>query len=232
MCYAPGNKPMTSRLTILTLSLYTGACLSAARPLQRQECIEPDARLSQLLPQYELLRATGCTAECGNLRREIERLVVVCPTHAPTLMANAVLAYDDKQVAAAQQLLDILLGQSGSHADAAALRARIALEEGNVPFALRLLQDRIKLAPDHAGLREAYGAALYLSRQYAAATRELNAAGAFGAPSWRVAYHLGLIDEAEGRLEAAAKRYAEALAGNAGWAPAQSRLTALRATGK
>lgn len=221
-----------TRLTILAMTLCTGACLTAGRPLQRQECVQPDARLSELLPRYEQLRATGCTEECGPLRREIERLALVCPAHAPTLMANAVQAYDDKNVAAAQQWLDIILGRPGIHANAAVLRARIAIEEGNVPFASRLLESRIKLAPDHAGLRETYGAALYLSRQYAAAIRELKMAAALGAPPWRVAYHLGLVDEAEGRLDAAATHYAEALAGNAGWAPAQSRLTALRITAK
>ena len=45
----------------------------------------------------------------------------------------------------------------------------------------------------------------------------------------RIAYHLGLVAEAAGRLDEARQRYTEAVSGNPGWALAQSRLTALRA---
>jgi hypothetical protein len=54
-------------------------------------------------------------------------------------------------------------------------------------------------------------------------------AGMLGAPRWRIAYHLGLIEEASGRGDEASRLYAEALQGNPGWAPADSRLKALRA---
>lgn len=219
--------------TTLVAALLAGACASRyppSRPVLRQECLDPDAQLASVLKPYEELRAAGCTQECASLRREIERLAVVCPTHAPTLMANAVLAYDDRRLEVAQQLLDQILGQGSSHPDAAVLRARIALEEGNLPFAGRLLRQQITLVPDHAGLHETLGGALFLSRQYAEATRVLSTAAALGAPKWRISYHLGLVDEAEGRLDDAARRYTEALAGNPGWAPAQSRLNALKST--
>jgi tetratricopeptide (TPR) repeat protein len=161
------------------------------------------------------------------LQGEIERLALVCPAHVPTLMANAVIAYDEQRPARSQQFLDQILAQPGSHPDAAVLRARIAVDEGNVPFARRLLEQQIRLAPDHAGLRETYGGALYLERQWPEARRELNAAAALGAPTWRIAYHLGLIEEAQGQFDAARRYYAEALAGNPAWAPAQSRLKGL-----
>ena len=114
-------------------------------------------------------------------------------------------------------------------ADAAVLRSQIALEEGNIPFAKRLLEQEIKLVPDHAGLHENYAAALYLDGKLPDSRNELTVASTLGAPRWRVAYHLGLIEEASGRRDEASKLYAEALAGNPNWAPAQSRLKALRA---
>ncbi len=83
--------------------------------------------------------------------------------------------------------------------------------------------------PDHAGLYETYGATLYLGGQLPEARRELTTAGALGAPRWRIAYHLGLVEEASGQLELARQYYSEALEGNPGWAPAQSRLNGLRA---
>jgi predicted Zn-dependent protease len=144
-------------------------------------------------------------------------------------MANAVLAYDDQQPAEAQQLLDLILVQQRSHPDAAVLRARIAVEEGNVPFARRLLEQQIKLVPDHSGLHETFAATLYLDGRMDEARGELTMAGALGAPRWRIAYHLGLIEEAEGRTDEASRFYAEAVQGNPGWVPAESRLRALKA---
>jgi Tfp pilus assembly protein PilF len=206
-------------------------------PLLRQQCYNADAQLASVLQPLEALRANGCidpltqraTSECDRLRRELDRLVLVCPTHAPTLVANAVVVYDEGQQVRAQQLLDQVLAQSKSHPDAAALRARIAIDEGNVPFARRLLEQQIRLAPDHPGLRETYGAALYLDGQHPEARRELNLAEALGAPRWRIAYHLGLVEEASGHFDEARRYYSESLEGNPGWAPAQSRLNALRA---
>lgn len=217
-----------TRAAMMTLVVTTGGCAARA-PFARQQCVDPDGQLARVLRPFEELRAKGCTADCDRLRLEIERLAVVCSTHAPTLMANAVLAFDEKKPAIAQQYLDLILAQSGGHPEAAVLRARIAVEDGNLPFAGRLLEQQIRLTPDYAALHETLGAALYLQKQMREAERELNAAAKLGAPAWRIAYHLGLIDESEGRFEAAIKRYQEALAGNPGWAPAQSRLTALRA---
>jgi Tfp pilus assembly protein PilF len=144
-------------------------------------------------------------------------------------MANAVVAYDEHQPVKSQQLLDQILAQSGNHPDAAVLRARIAIEEGNLAFARRLLEQHIRLVPDHAGLHETYGAILYVGGDLDEAKRELATAEALGAPRWRIAYHLGLVEEAAGRFDEARQHYTEALAANPGWAPAQSRLNALRA---
>ena len=220
----------------LTWSLLATACATTS-PLLRQQCDDADAQLTKVLQPLEALRAKGCHggvverggSECDRLRLELERLVLVCPGHAPTLMANAVVAYDESQPIKAQQYLDEILAQPRRYPDAAVLRSRIAIEEGNLPFARRLLEQHLRLVPDHAGLHETYGAALYLDGQLDQAVRELTSAAGLGAPAWRIAYHLGLVDEAAGRFDAAEKHYAEALAGNPGWAPAQSRANALRA---
>jgi tetratricopeptide (TPR) repeat protein len=221
---------------LVVVSLIPVGCASTA-PLARLECYNPDQQLMAALRHLEARRAAGCeagrtigeTAECERYKREIERLAVVCSTHIPTLMANAVIAYDDRQRAKAQQFLDRIFSEPRSHPDAAVLRARIAVDDGNLPFARRLLQQQIKLAPDHAGLHETYGGVLYLDGQLNGARRELISAGALGAPRWRIAYHLGLVEEAAGNLEAARNYYAEAVAENPGFAQAQSRLSGLGA---
>ncbi len=216
--------------------LLASACATST-PLLRQQCYNPDVQLAEVLPAYETARANGCGAgaaqpegsDCIRLASEIARLSVVCPAHAPTLMANAVILYDDHRAAESQQYLDLILSQPRAFPDAAVLRAQIAIEDGNVPFAKRLVEQQIKLVPDHSGLHEAYAAALYLDGNMTEARSELTMAGMLGAPRWRVAYHLGLLEEAAGRGADASRLYAEALAGNPGWAPAESRLRALRA---
>ena len=227
------NSAITAACVVMTT-----AC--ASNPVLRQQCYNPDARLASLLQPYDALRANDCVvdgssdrggAECQRLEREIMTLGVVCAAHAPTLMANAVIAYDQQRPAESQQMLDVILSQPHGYPDAAVLRARIAIEEGNVPFAQRLLAQQIKLVPDHAPLHETYAASLYLDGKMAEARGELTMAGLLGAPRWRIAYHLGLIEEALGLGVEASQFYAEALQGNPGWPPADSRLKALRARG-
>src|ERR1041385_2614692 len=146
-----------------SVSVVSMACSAATSPLAHQQCTNPDARLVAVLQPLEAARANGCIgADCDRLRREIARLAVICPGHAPTLMANAVMAYDDHQSAQSQQYLDEILAQPRTYPEAAVLRARIAIDEGNLPYARRLLEQQIKLVPDHSGLHETYAAALYL----------------------------------------------------------------------
>jgi len=217
---------------LVVASALAGACATNP-PLTRQQCYNPAAQLAAVLQPFQTSCASGSTelaaAECDRLRREIQRLALVCPSHPSTLMANAILAYDDHQPVVAQQFLDRILAQPQTYPDGAALRARIALEEGNLPFAHRLLEQQIRVAPDHAGLREAYGAVFFLEGQLQEASEQLVMAAALGAPGWRIAYHLGLIDEALGRTDEARRHFTESLAGNPAWGPAQSHLNGLRA---
>src|SRR5678810_1063875 len=106
--------------------------------------------LGDVYKRQEEHRAKGCSSgtsaagsECDHLEAEIARLAVVCPGHAPTLMANAVIAYDEHRPQDSQQYLDLILSQPRPYPDAAVLRAQIALEEGNVPFARRLVEQEI-----------------------------------------------------------------------------------------
>jgi tetratricopeptide (TPR) repeat protein len=164
---------------------------------------------------------------CDRARYELQRLALICPAHELTLFANAAVAYDARRAAEAQQYLDLILARPGGHPEAAILRARIAVEEGNIPYARRLLDQQIKIVPDHSGLHETLGGVLYFARDWTNATRELTSAGAFGAPRWRIAYHLGLVAEAQGNVADARRLYMEALQANPQVRAAQSRLAAL-----
>jgi predicted Zn-dependent protease len=174
-------------------------------------------------------RPGGCgsledgTYTCQEQRREVERVAYICPSYVPGLMASAILAYDDRQYAKAQQYLDALFGLQKVHPPAAVLRGRIALEEGNLPFAQRFLAEHVRLAPEDAELREVYAAALYLSEKLPQAQAQLNVAANLGAPAWRVAYHRGLFEEAGGNFHQAIQHYEEALRERPDWDVALAR---------
>jgi Tfp pilus assembly protein PilF len=200
----------------LTALIATGCGTSRhfASPL---ECADPDHRLAEAVASFSAAKADGCPSSgiAGSSACADQRLT------------SALLAYDDGNPARAQQLLDEVLSRPGSYPAAAVLRARIAIDDGNLPFARRFLQQQIRLAPDNGALREAYGAALYLDGALDTAKEELMMAQRLGAPQWRVAYHLGMVAEAENRLDEARQRYREAVEGNPSWAPARARLNAL-----
>jgi len=230
--------PIASRRLATTLVVWLAATGCATRsPLLHQQCYDADAQLAHVLHEFEELRAKGCSAgiaraggsECDRLKADIAQLAVICPGHAPTLMANAVIAYDEHRPQESQQYLDLILSQPRPFPDAAVLRAQIALEEGNVPFARRLVDQQIMLVPDHAGLHEVRAATFFVDRRLDDARAELTTAGALGAPRWRVAYHLGMIEELSGHADDAARLYIEALQGNPAFTAAESRLRALRA---
>jgi hypothetical protein len=103
--------------------------------------------------------------------------------------------------AESQQFLDLILSQPRAFPDAAVLRAQIAIEDGNIPFAKRLVVQQIRLVPDHAGLHEAYAAALYLDGNMVEARSELTLAARSARPGGVWLYHLGLLEEAGGRTD-------------------------------
>jgi Flp pilus assembly protein TadD len=178
----------------------------------------------------------GCAGvnagRCEQYRYRIEYIGQNCPTSQEALLASAILAFDDRSLPKAQAYLDNLLSTYRADPDAATLRGMIAIEEGNIPFALRFLGEQIQVAGDHARLREVYAAALYLDGQYSDAAVQLDRASKFGAPQWRVEYGLGLIAEALRDMAGARKHYEAALAGRPGWPLPHGRLQVLGANGK
>jgi Tfp pilus assembly protein PilF len=220
------------RLATAVLAVSTSGCASRDGALRVQQCIAPDARLATIVTSLDKLR-DSCTPgaldqpSCDRIRQALLQQALVCPQHEPTLMFNAVFAYEMRRPTDAQQYLDLILARGGSHPGAAVLRARIATEEGNLPYARRMLEEQVTLAPNHAGLRETFGSVLYLAKDWPGAAREITRAGSLGSPPWRIAYNLGLIEEAQGHIENARRLYTEALQGNSQFGDARTRLEGL-----
>jgi tetratricopeptide (TPR) repeat protein len=225
------------------LALLAGAALAACSsfsPEARVLCRDPDRQLAEALaPRSRPLvahpgHAALCAARddegrCREVRRDVERLGLICPRHVPTLLAAASLAVEASDTLAARRYLDEVAALAPRSPATGILRARLALADGNLRHARRLLEDDIRLAPDHAGLRETLAGVLYLQRRFEDARAALAIAARLGTPGWRVAYNLGLIEEALGNLEQAARRYEEALRERPDWPAPRARLAGLRA---
>jgi len=198
---------------------------------------DPNVRLQVLLEEWQSTRNGGnaCVSgglaypyiDCGRIQAAIERLALDFPTHPPILLANAVIAFETGQPEKSLDYLDAIGHQAGTSADAAVLRSRIAVQQGNLPFAERILLENTERQPDHAGLREALASIHYLSGDYGEARRALRIAERLGAPSWRTAYNRGLIAEAEGNDSAAIAHYRAALSERPGWSLAEARKRGL-----
>ena len=219
---------------LLCISLAT-ACASSGNLDPGPD--DPVTRLRELLEEWNSVRASGgsCASggrsypftDCGRIQAAIERLGLDFPSHPEILLANAVIAFETHQPEKAQSYLDALLELDPMQPGVAVLRGRIAIQQGNLPFARRLLEEHVQLAPDSSELREALASVHYLLGDLTRARRELEIAERLGAPRWRVAYHRGLLEEADGKPEAAIDYYRRALEGNPGWDRARARLRGL-----
>ncbi len=220
----------------LLLSAVITACQGSSFGHRSPEC-DPDKRLAELLHDYDACKngrgegdgGNQVLVDCDRVWNQIERLSMDFPRHAPSMMANAVIAYDERQNDKADRYLNTVFSLQPVHAEAAILKSRIAIEVGNLPAAQRLLANQVRCTPDHAGLREALSAVLYMSGDLPGAGASLDMAEGLGAPPWRIAFNRGLIAEKSGDRSAAEQQYEAAVAGNPEFQPAQSRLAGIRA---
>ena len=223
-------RPRVGALVCLVLAL---SCASDGKPGPN----DPDVRLRELLEQWHATRDAGgsCASggrkypyvDCGRIQAAIERLALEFPSHPPILVANAVIAYETRQPEKAESYLDALIELQDAEPGAVVLRSRLAIREGNLPYARRLLEEQVQLTPDAADLREALASVHYLLGSFDLERRELRVAERLGAPAWRVAYNRGLLKEAEGHPGEAIAYYRQALEAYPGWEKARSRLRGL-----
>lgn len=214
------------------------ATLAACQSPPAPNPLAASSRLGPLLESWERAKRQDGACEqrhptdtpivdCEKISLAIERLALEFPRNADVLLAAAATTFDRHRNEDALKTLDVLRNIQPIHPDAAVLRARIAIEEGNLRFAHRLLEEQRELTPDHSGLWELLSAVAYLQREYTTADDHLEIAERLGAPAWRIAYHRGLVAESTNRLAHAEAAYAACLGVAPDFAPARSRLRAL-----
>lgn len=210
------NYISTIRSGIALLCLTLGGCVSMDN--HRSSHPDPYDRLSQLMGLYQEQRKNGSscdelwkisspTVDCQRIQREVERLYAEFPNNSRIMLANATLQFQAGRLDKAQFTLDQLLNKPVANPEAALLRSRIAMLEGNSSRARAVLKKQINLRPDYAELREALAASYYMEGKYKDAQLALNIAGRLGAPGWRTSYHHGLIQEAMENWDRACSYY-------------------------
>jgi len=70
---------VTGRFCAGVAALVLATACATTSPLVRQQCYDPDGRLSAVLKPLETQQQKGCvaTSDCEALKREIERLAIV-----------------------------------------------------------------------------------------------------------------------------------------------------------
>jgi tetratricopeptide (TPR) repeat protein len=225
----------TRHYFVLFLLAYGATSCASGSFGHRDPNCNPDERLEGLVAAYDECHnghqqtSHDLIFDCSSEWLAIERLATEFPHHVPTLMANAVIAYDERDKVKAKRYLDAIFSIENSYPQAAVLRSRVAIDEGNMPMARRVIEMQIAYTPNEPSVREAYSSILYMSRDLEGATREIAVAEKQGAPPWRVAYNRGLIAEAAGRTADAQRQFQAALDANPEFTPARARLTGAKA---
>lgn len=211
---------MTSIRTMLIFSslLFVGCTHNGLQ----QSKGSPDERLNELLPTaasgyhinincYSQDELGNPMVDCRALAHEVEKLYLHYPHHQRITLANAMLQFEIGNTSNSQFLLDQLLSTRAKNPQAAVLRARIALEEGNLNLARNIASQHLQTSPSYYRLYEMRAASYFMEGRYNKALKELGYAEQFGAPNWRIYYHRGLIHEAQLHWAAACDNYFKVL---------------------
>ena len=200
--------PHRKEVVALLALLVTAGCQTTDGPLDAPR--DSDVELREL--HDDLSRADlGDRAKLEWLRRRAVAIAQRDPRNPVALTTAGVVAHADGDLENAQVLLDRALSLDARTRGAAVARARIALTEGNVELARTLLERQLRVSPADAHAHEALAAVEFLTGDLDAAQRHLDAAREFGAESWRVDYHQGLLYEARDEWAAARNAYVRAL---------------------
>lgn len=196
----------------------------------------PDQRLDQILGKHNVVlhQPISChsrdqrSIDCRTLARSLESLMMEFP-HAPRiLIATAFVQYQLGRTLDSQFTLDQALSLSIPMPEAAVLRSRIAMSDGNFSLAKTIISRHLRLAPDYAPLYETEAASFYFQGRYGNALASLRQAEMLGTPPWRIHYHRGMIHEAMSRHSDACSDYAKVVNEIPGHPMANAKLRILR----
>lgn len=228
---------MNRFLMIVILLAMTGCASHAQRYVT--DVSDPGEEVDRLMASHLSNTSQGLTCsgaygnqayqDCDGLFRRLSQVYTAFPDNERVSMALALVGYQSGRKQQAGFILDQLLASDRPRPEAAVLRARMALETGNVSRARAILETQSQLNPMHPELHEILAATHFVNRRYPDSLSALALAESLGAPSWRVAYHRGLVFEARKNVSAACEQYVESYRLNPGFHGPKGRLMALTA---
>jgi tetratricopeptide (TPR) repeat protein len=159
-------------------------------------------------------------AERRRLQREFRR-------YKKQLMMQVALSKVAGRKQEAQRLLDKLIDIDPQNLKAVHLRAELAIEDGQLMLAEKMLKKQIAAQP-HYSLCDKLAYIYYLREDFDLAQAWLQRALDLGAPPARIDYHLGMIAEQRREPVLAQKYYEQALSQEPEFKKAAVRLRALQ----
>lgn len=187
-------------------------------------------------PNEALRELTSAAAEAGEdaaateqLQFAVEALATRHPNHVASQVVAASVAMERGQQQRAQGFVERALDLDARNVEARCLRVRIAVQDGSLDLARKLVEDGLRLRPDASRLYESAAWIDQLDGRHDDALRALDAAAALDAPAWRVAFHRGLIEELRGDYGLAENHYRAAWKANPSCREARERLAGLQA---
>lgn len=112
---------------------------------------------------------------------------------ADVTVAQAVLAYDEKQYAQALTLLDEVLAQNPQHVEALYYKGLVFIATGKPEQAIPVLEQAAKLRPEDAAIRYHLGAAYFSLQQYEKAEPILSQVYATNPGLENLGYYMGFM---------------------------------------
>lgn len=149
--------------------------------------------------------------DCFRLASELSGLYLKYPNSKRIMMASALVEFEIGNTSNSQQLLDLILSKRGAYPEAAILRSRIAMEEGNLTLARTIVKRQLNITPYNPYLYELQAAYYYVEGNYNEALQALTSAEHFTDRNWKISYHRGLIYEAKKEWYKACKEYTSVL---------------------
>ena len=219
----------------LPITALAAMLLTACSSTQTVAPYEPDQQLNNLLAQHHISAGSGLEChqqpqqrvDCHALANQLGALTLRYPHHSEINLIAALVYFQTGRTIDSQQLLDKVLSQAKPMPEAAILRSRIALQEGNINLARTLLNRQLQLVPDHPELYASLASTYYLEGRYEQSQSMLQTADRLGAPAWRTSYHLALVHEAQQHWPTACQYYVQTLNRQPAHAKSLSRLLAL-----
>ncbi len=210
--------------TILFFTLFAPAC-AVWNPDYVQD---PDEALREILADAKEIESDDAVTT-QRMQFAVEALATRHPNHVASQVAAATLAMDQGQHQRAQGYTDRALDLAPNNVVARCLKVRIAVRDGSLDLARKIVDDGLRMRPDAAALYESAAWIHQLDGRHDDALRALDAAAALEAPAWRICFHRGLVEEMRGHLDVAEKHYRAAWKANPSSREARQRLAGLRA---